>query len=306
MSKHQQKIEELLALLINEETDAAVELFHQVIVEKSRTINEELDADVNEELEENEDTNLEEDEELDEDNEELDEDFGGDPKAEFANQIDSDKDEIDAEEAYEGDDDQDDSEEDMDYDDSGDMDPHEEEHADTEDRLEDLEAAMAELTAEFEELIGGDVDLDGDLDGDYDDEEVGMGMDEPEMDMEIPADESIYEQDDDSEQIDEATKLDDKVGDPGMGSEGQESGDGDSVPVNDKSVHSTSPRKDYGGKPTDFAGDKAEDGFKAPGAKDEACEDNIDVDGEAAPKAEEKPVHDDKSAKSTLDGTVKK
>ena len=69
---HRQKLEQVLDLLINEETDAASEILHSLIVEKARTMYEEL----------------------------VDEDFGGDEKEDFADEIESDKDEIEADEIY--------------------------------------------------------------------------------------------------------------------------------------------------------------------------------------------------------------
>jgi hypothetical protein len=62
----------------------------------------------------------------------------------------------------------------MDMDDEGDMDMGDEGEGDVEDRIEDLEDALEELRAEFEQLMGGDDE--GDEEGDMDD----MGNDEEE------------------------------------------------------------------------------------------------------------------------------
>ena len=69
---HREKLEQVLELLINEETDAASELLHTVIVEKARTMYEDL----------------------------VDEDFGGDEKEDFAAEIEADKGEIESDEIF--------------------------------------------------------------------------------------------------------------------------------------------------------------------------------------------------------------
>ena len=73
---HRQKLEQVLELLINEEQDAAADLLHSVIVEKARTMYEDL----------------------------VDEDFGGDEKEDFASDIEADKEEIESDEIFDGED----------------------------------------------------------------------------------------------------------------------------------------------------------------------------------------------------------
>ena len=153
------KFEQLIEYVINDDTAKARELFHDIVVEKSRAIYEEM---------------MEED--LDEGS------LGGDA----ADDLILDTEEIDNEEAgvsMEG-------EEDLDMDDGMDdgMDGgfgDEEADAGLEDRVVDLEDKLDELMAEFESLMGdeageeehsdldfGDEDMDMEVDGGMDDEEV--------------------------------------------------------------------------------------------------------------------------------------
>jgi len=169
------KFEQMLEHLINDESDKAKELFHQLVVEKSREIYENILSEDFEELEEKkkeddeDDTEMDESNKPDEDNEDMEESFGfaeaddeedtgdigGDAGDDFI-------DDIDAEGGDEGD------EEDMGGDD------------DIEDRVVDLEDALDELKAEFEALMGDDM-------GDMGDDDMGdddMGDDDMgDMDM---------------------------------------------------------------------------------------------------------------------------
>jgi hypothetical protein len=169
------KFEQMLEHLINDESDKAKELFHQLVVEKSREIYENILSEDFEELEEKkkeddeDDTERVESNKPDEDNEDMEESFGfaeaddeedtgdigGDAGDDFI-------DDIDAEGGDEGD------EEDMGGDD------------DIEDRVVDLEDALDELKAEFEALMGDDM-------GDMGDDDMGdddMGDDDMgDMDM---------------------------------------------------------------------------------------------------------------------------
>lgn len=157
----------MLEHLVNEDQDAAKEIFHQIVVEKSRQIYENILA---EDFEMSEEDDKEEDEEMDEakeddDDEEMDENFafgegdddiGGDP-------ADDQLDDISA-----------DGEDDMDMD-MGD----EEGGDDLEDRVVDLEDAIDDLRAEFEKMMGDEGDDMGgdDMDMDMGDEEpMKMGM----------------------------------------------------------------------------------------------------------------------------------
>jgi hypothetical protein len=157
------KFEQMLEHLINEDSDKAKELFHQLVVEKSREIYENILAEdfTTEETDDEELDEAADDEELDEaaDDEEMDESFGfaeggdeedkgdigGDATDDFI-------DDIDAEGGDEGDEDGMGGE------------------GDIEDRVVDLEDALDDLRAEFEALMGdeGGDDMGGmdDMGGD--------------------------------------------------------------------------------------------------------------------------------------------
>jgi hypothetical protein len=162
------KFEQMLEHLVNEESDKAKELFHQLVVEKSREIYENILADdFQTEEEETEDDEAVEEAE-DKDDEDMEESFGfaeagdeedtgdigGDAGDDFV-------DDIDAEGGDEGD------EEGM----GG--------EGDIEDRVVDLEDALDDLRAEFEALMGDEEG--GDMGGmdDMGDDDMG-GMDDME------------------------------------------------------------------------------------------------------------------------------
>ena len=172
----------MLEHLINEDSDKAKELFHQLVVEKSREIYENILAEdfTTEEADEEElDEAAEDEEELDEaaedEDEEMDESFGfaegddesgdigGDAGDDFVDDIDAGGDEGD-EEGMGG-------------------------EGDIEDRVVDLEDALDDLRAEFEALMGdnGD-DMGGDDMGGMDD----MGGDDM-GDEEMPEDSFMRE-----------------------------------------------------------------------------------------------------------------
>jgi len=156
------KYEQLIEFIINEQEDKARELFHQIVVEKSRDIYENL---------------------IDE--EDFDEAVGG-------NQVDSLVDEISADEhgmqeaddEFGGDDMSSDADmggDDMGGDDMGGDDMMGGE-ASTDDRIADLESALDELKAEFDALMS-DEGSEEEHSDDMDDPEFGgeaeFGMDEP-------------------------------------------------------------------------------------------------------------------------------
>jgi len=159
------KFNELIELIISEETDQAKALFHDIVVDKSRSIYESL---------------IEEDEVVDEDDEadeaeleesDFDEELGGDAAEEFIDDISADEEGLALEGEHEG-------EEEM------------------EDRVVDLEDALDELKAEFEQLMGGDDEEEMDMDM-----EPEMDMDaeeEPEMDMDMDAEEGEEEETEES------------------------------------------------------------------------------------------------------------
>jgi hypothetical protein len=131
------KYEQLIEHIINDETDKARELFHNIVVEKSRDIYESLIDE----------TDLDE--------------VGGNKVQGFIDEVNLDEQGISEEEddAGEYDDmagDDESSDMDNDFDASGDLDSHEEEHGDVEDRVLDLESALDELKAEFDALMAGE------------------------------------------------------------------------------------------------------------------------------------------------------
>ena len=148
------KFEQLIEYVINDEEAKAKELFHDIVVEKSREIYENLmneDESEEEELDEAEEDDAEE--ELDENLENL-------------------GDEVDAEEQGM----QEDEESDAEFDDSAEEDGEDMTHDieggnevehDIEDRVVDLEDKLDELMAEFEAIMGGDEHGDSvsDIDG---------------------------------------------------------------------------------------------------------------------------------------------
>ena len=169
------KFEEMLERLVNEDRAGAEELFHEIVVEKSRDIYESLlEADLeDEEVDETTDEEVDEsdDEEVDEseDDAELDEDFNLD---EFEVEADPMADMMGGDKA-----------DDM----MGDMEMgagDEEGEGDVEDRVEDLEDALEELKAEFEKMMSGDDSEEAgdemDMGDEEADDEMDMGDEEPE------------------------------------------------------------------------------------------------------------------------------
>ena len=189
----QNKFEKMLELLVNEDKTAAEELFHEIVVEKSRDIYESL-------LEDEAEVDEADDEEVDESDEDLDENFsldtfeveadpsdkpfGGDKTDDLANDLGM---EMPGEE---GDDDMGDAEDD----------------ADVEDRVEDLEDALDDLKAEFEKMMAGDDEGEDDGEEADDDAEDDMDMDaEEEPEEESYAFEAADEDDEDDEEVEEDT-----------------------------------------------------------------------------------------------------
>ena len=159
------KFKKLIEYIVNEDETRARELFHEIVVEKSREIYESM---------------------MDDEEEDLDENFGayeGDASDDMISDV---EDDIDSD--HEGMDDASDeldSEMDMD-DEQGEMGGDEE----LEDRVVDLEDALDSLKAEFEELMKGE---EGDEDmGDEDMED----MDDEDMDDEEDLDEADDDDDD--------------------------------------------------------------------------------------------------------------
>lgn len=150
---HLKKLERVLDLLINEETEQATDLLHDIVVEKARQIYEDLVDDAA-----------------------MDEEFGGDIGTDYADDVAQAEDEIDTDELY------------NDEDQEGVVDGEVEEE-EIEGRLEELESQFAELEAKFAELSGegeeeGDSDEFGDeidMDDDFESDEGEVEADEGEM-----------------------------------------------------------------------------------------------------------------------------
>ena len=163
------KFEQLIEYVINDEEAKAKELFHDIVVEKSREIYENL---MNEEEEE-----LDEADEAEEDSEELEENFGGDASDDLI-------DDVEAEEQGM----QEDEESDAEFDDAAEEDgedlthdmekDHDEGDGNIEDRVVDLEDKLDELMAEFEAIMSGEEGSDmGDEVSDIDGGDA-LGMDD--------------------------------------------------------------------------------------------------------------------------------
>jgi len=164
------KFEQLIEYVINDEDAKARELFHDIVVEKSRQIYEEM---MEEEVAEEADDSIEEAEEMEE-AEDMEEGMtlGGDQAEDLMN---------DVEVEEEGLSEEDDAEFDDKAEKAGDEVTHGIEHAhddgDLEDRVVDLEDKLDELMAEFEAAMG-------------DEAAVKMAGDTPDMtDVEVADDE---------------------------------------------------------------------------------------------------------------------
>jgi len=183
---------------VNGDEASASDLLHEAFVEKAREIwNDIVEAD-----------------EIVEDGvaeEEIEEAIGNEEADDFLDDIETDEEEIEAEEAFgEAEDDQMDDleaaeelggDEEMapDFDMDGETDEHEEEHGDIEDKLVSVEDALDDLKAEFAKIMG--------------DEEAEDEMEMPamDMDMEPEVEEAFTEEADKSEEgeteLDEAAEL---------------------------------------------------------------------------------------------------
>jgi hypothetical protein len=155
------KFERLIDLIINEDQERAEQLFHEIVVEKSREIyeniiDEDMTTDFIDEISSEEqgmDDMMEDDEEFIDD-EEIDGDYG-----------------VDEEDVEYDDEDEDFGDEEIDFDLEIDDDGEEEE---LEDRVVDLEDKLDELMAEFESMMN-DSEEDVDVDVDVEDEVVDEG-----------------------------------------------------------------------------------------------------------------------------------
>ena len=208
------KFEQLIELFIAEDEQGAKDLFHEIVVEKSRDIYESLtDEDQVEETAEVDEDAVEEAEEIEESD--FDEaELGGDAADDMIDDIEADEEGLSMED--------DDADEEI------------------EDRVVDLEDALDELKAEFEALMGGDDAADDDA----------MDM-EPEMDMDMGDEEGEEEEGEEEEEADESfvREYTEKAPAPVT----SEEGDGSAGPVagkNDMGGKAVDPTGEESGAPT--------------------------------------------------------
>lgn len=174
------RFEQLIEYVINDEEQKARELFHDIVVEKSRQIYENIMAEeAEEDLDEAKEEELDEakdEEELDESAEEEIEEgaMGGDAADDLIDDVEMEE-ESDMSMEAEGDDE---GADDMEVG-AADDEAAEAGEEELEDRVMDLEDKLDELMAEFEELMGGEAG--GDL-GDGDDFGADEGGDAIEVD----------------------------------------------------------------------------------------------------------------------------
>ena len=223
------KFEQLIEYVINDEEAKAKELFHDIVVEKSREIYENLMNDEEQDEEDADENDLEEGMDS----------IGGDASDDLINDV-----EAEEQGMQEGEDDQD-----AEFDDSAEEDGEELTHdmeqnhdagdGDIEDRVIDLEDKLDELMAEFEAIMGGEDDgIDSDLDGEEGDELAGDAL----------AQDDTMAFDDDNMGMMENVTLD-KVATPKMGDDG----------ANNKSVVAfNSGAKGMAASPVRMTGDTAQ------------------------------------------------
>jgi len=248
----QKKLEQILNLLVNEEMGQAEDLLHELVIEKARYIYEEL---VNDE---------------DEDEEEMEESIGGDMRQGFTNEVSDAEDDIETDELQDGEVEAGDEEgEEGDF--GG------EEELSTEEKVEDLEVQLADLRAEFEQLMSDELEEpyhdEGDFEGDYGDEG------EVDVDFGSAGDEEMELVDSYSRRLGEATKFSDDVS-VDMGKEGKLVGAGSKSAgaTGTQSPYTKAPSKVVdGAKPVNFSKGSGESGGSTPSSKDDTPSDNIDA-----------------------------
>lgn len=303
------KFEQMLEYLISEEQDKAREVFHQLVVEKSREIYESILA---EELsEEDEDEEKEMDEQVEVSVREVDDEE--DPMGDMDPMGGMDDGEVggDATDDFLGD---------IDADAGDEMDGGEGE-GDLEDRVMDLEDALDDLRAEFEQMMGdeGGEEDDMGMDDEGGEEEPDFGSDDEEADDEEADDEEEKEVKDSFDATAFMREYIEKVS-GGHGAEKKATGDNG---ANTKSLIDNM-KNDMGGTTANFArggepgGKGVESGLLKPTPKEENFG-NINVPGGNAGKtafkkkepghgAEKKGTGDngDKSAGSPINGAPKR
>lgn len=295
MSVSHTNLEQILELLLAEDTEKAEELLHEYVVGKARAEYERV---------------LDEAEEVGEDI------YRGSKSKDFEEEILDDEEEIhrDTVEAEEDDEepvelgDFDNMEEpemdDMaepemdDMDDMGDMDMDDDADDDIEDKVEDMEADLEDLRRELESLIAaqgddaGEMDMTQDVDADGPNRFVPMDMDADD-DMEDEMMDSVEYDLDEMEDLEEASKLQDKVAEP-------KSGAGDAEGASPFSKAPKHSRVSSQGKPV-HAKDGAE-GKRDHGSKTKTqnpTDRNIKVDHKKGPAIKDGKANQDGSNKAS-------
>jgi hypothetical protein len=238
------KYEQLVEFIINDETDKARELFHQIVVEKSRDIYENLVAE--EDLAE----------------------VGGNEVEELVDEISLDEEGISEEEEGE------EGAEELAGAEEAELGAEEGDAEELEDRVVDLESALDELKAEFDALMAGEEHeeeampgIHGDDDGEMAEMHGGMNHDAMQEEEFYEAEEKDEDKEDDKE-VDESIVREyvEKVATP-ANSEGAAVGTGKSVAVNKKST--VAGKNDMGGKAVNVtAGGSANQDGNSPAASE--------------------------------------
>ena len=226
------KYEQLIEHIINDETDKARELFHTIVVEKSRDIYE----------------NLIDEQDLDE--------VGGNQVEDLVDEITIDEQGMtEEEESEEG------ADEAPAMDAEEMMPGEEQDEAEIEDRVVDLEDALDELKAEFDALMAGEEheeEMMPDMHGDKDaDEMEGMMYQEEQSEFFEAKDEDEEDkEDEDAEEKEVVKEYVEKVAAPSNKTEGGEVGKGGSANVNKAST--VAGKNDMGGSSANIAKGGAE------------------------------------------------
>jgi hypothetical protein len=236
------KYEQLVEFIINDETDKARELFHQIVVEKSRDIYENLVAE--EDLAE----------------------VGGNEVEELVDEISLDEEGISEEEEGE------EGAEELAGAEEAELGAEEGDAEELEDRVVDLESALDELKAEFDALMAGEEHEEEAMPGIHGDDDGEMAEMHGGMNHDAMQEEEFYEAEEDDEEeeeeVDESIVREyvEKVATP-ANTEGAAVGTGKSVAVNKKST--VAGKNDMGGKAVNVtAGGSANQDGNSPAASE--------------------------------------
>jgi hypothetical protein len=306
----QNKFEEMLEKLVNEDRAGAEELFHEIVVEKSREIYENLlENDLEEESkdeeveeaskDEDEETTEATDEEVDESSKDEEVDEAKDEEVDEASKdeeakegFDLDEFEVEPVEADKGDDFIDDVMDGGDEEGGDDMGGDDEAPADAEemeDRLVDLEQELDKLRSEFEAEMGDGDDKGDDMDMDADDEEGEDDAEEESIDtlgMEATDEEATEATD---EEVDETTDEEVDEGEKSEAEQMREYVEKVTATMGDNGANTKSPvagKNDMGGDAGNLVkGGEADQGGTGAGAPKEDNAGNVNVPGGKAAKS---------------------